>query len=95
MFGDDPELWPDWLDPRAVVISAGREGNLLVVREPYRALCGQYLFTVFGPVGGDGTRQRLGEGFCAGDLTVAPVKGAALPDLLFTEGRQQDPGDGS
>ena len=48
MFGEDPELWPDWLEPRAVLIAAGDE-TLLVVRQPYRAPCGQYLFSVFGP----------------------------------------------
>jgi hypothetical protein len=94
MFGDDPELWPDWLDPRAVLIPAGREGFLLVVREPYRAPCGQFLFTVFGPASVEGARNRLGPGFCAGDLAVAPVRGQSWPDLLFSEGHQQDPADG-
>jgi len=93
MFGADPELWPDWLDPRAVVISAGRDGTLLVVREPYRQSCGQYLFTVFGPQGVEGARNRLGAAFCAGDLVVAPVRGRGFPDLLFLEGHQRDPTD--
>lgn len=88
MFGDDPDLWPDWLDPRAVLIPAVRGGGtLLVVREPYRQPCGQYRFIIFGPPAGDGTRGQLGEGFCAGDLSVVPVSGHALPDLLFAEGR--------
>lgn len=94
MFGDDPELWPDWLDPRAVLIPAGREGSLLVVREPYRQSCGQYLFTVFGPLGVEGGRNRLGSGFCAGTLAFVPVLGRNLPDLLFSEGRQRDPANG-
>ncbi len=94
MFGEDPELWPDWLDPRAVLIPAGPEGALLVVREPYRQPCGQYLFTIFGPQGAEGARSRLGAAFCAGDLAVAPMRRQNLPDLLFSEGRQRDPTDG-
>jgi hypothetical protein len=94
MFGDDPDLWPDWLDPRAVLIPVGRDGSLLVVRQPYRMPCGQYLFTIFASPGPDGTRERLGSGFCAGDLAVAPVRGGGLPDLLFSEGYQQDASDG-
>jgi hypothetical protein len=94
MFGDDPELWPDWLDPGAVLIPAGNERSLLVVRQPYRAPCGPYLFIVFGPAGGAAGRERLGPGFCAGELLVSPVRGQSLPDLTFLEGRQQDPADG-
>ena len=93
MFGEDPDLWPDWLDPRAVLIPVGRDEALLVIREPYRALCGQYLFTVYGPAGSKGGRDRLGEPFCAGDLSVVPMRGSRLPDLLFSEGHQQDPAD--
>jgi hypothetical protein len=94
MFGDDPDLWPDWLDPRAVLIPAGRVGTLLVVREPYRAPCGQYLFTVFGPPGPQGGRERMGPGFCAGELSVAPMRGRDRPDLIFSEGHRQDSADG-
>lgn len=94
MFGDDPELWPDWLDPRAVLIPVGGGGSLLVVREPYREPCGQYLFTLFGPQGVEGARNRLGPGFCAGALSVLPMRGQRIPDLLFYEGYQRDPADG-
>ncbi len=93
MFGEDPELWPDWLDPRAVLIAAGREGALLIVREPYRQACGQYFFTIFGPQGSNGGRNRLGDGFCAGSLAVLPIKGRSFPDLIFSEGRQKEPAD--
>ncbi|MDR3439094.1 hypothetical protein [Telmatospirillum sp.] len=95
MFGDDPDLWPDWLNPGVVLLQAGGNRSLMVVREPYRAPCGQYLFVVFGPAAADGNRQRWGDGFCAGDLTVIPVRGSPLPDLLFAEGHQQDPADGT
>ncbi|PKU22256.1 hypothetical protein [Telmatospirillum siberiense] len=94
MFGEDPEFWPDWLDPRAVLLQAGGNQSLLVVREPYRQPCGQYLFIIFGPLTADGTRNRLGTGFCAGDMAVGPVRGRSFPDLLFSEGRQQNPADG-
>lgn len=92
MFGEDPELWPDWIDPAGVLVpTANRDGgNFLVVREPYRMACGQYMFIIFAPVGSDGTRSRLGEGFCGGSLAVQPVKGLRLPDLLLSEGRQRD-----
>lgn len=87
MLGDDPQLWPDWLDPRAALIPAERgRSAVLVVREPYRAPCGQYRFIIFGPAASDGSRPRLGDGFCAGALTVIPVAGRAVPDLLFAEG---------
>jgi hypothetical protein len=93
MFGDDPQLWPDWLEPRAVLIPVA-DGQLLVVRWPLRAPCGEYGFTVFGPVTAELTRRRLGIDFCAGSLTVIPVAGRGWPDLLFAEGRQQDPASG-
>lgn len=84
MFGADPALWPDWLEPRAALLPTG-DGPLLVVRQPVRAPCGQYLFTVFGPVSG-GRRARLGEDVCAGQLVVVPRGWGAWPDLLFQEG---------
>lgn len=94
MFGDDPELWPDWLDPRGVLLQAGGDKSLLVVREPYRQSCGEYLFIIFGPLGADGTRSRLGTGFCAGEMSYAQVRGLNFPDLLFSEGRQLNAADG-
>ncbi|MTJ81711.1 MAG: hypothetical protein F8N37_11930 [Telmatospirillum sp.] len=94
LFGEDPDLWPDWLDPRAIVITAGRSDTLLIVREPYRAPCGQFLFLIFGPPGTDGTRSRLGDGFCAGTLGIAPQRFQSMPDLIFSEGRRKDAADG-
>ena len=84
MFGADPTLWPDWLEPRAALVPTG-DGPLLVVRQPVHAPCGQYRFSVFAPVTG-GRRTRLGEDFCAGQLSVIPKPLADWPDLLFTEG---------
>ena len=84
MFGADPALWPDWLDPRAALVPAG-SGTLLVVRQPVQAPCGQYRFTVFATVSG-GRRARLGDDFCAGQLTVVPRRWFDWPDLLFSEG---------
>jgi len=84
MFGGDPSLWPDWLEPRATLVPTG-DGPLLVVRQPVRAPCGQYRFSVFAPVSG-GRRARLGEDFCAGQLSVMPRPLADWPDLLFAEG---------
>ncbi len=92
LFGDNPEWWPDWLEPQAVLVPA--HSDLLVVRAPLRAPCGQYQFTVFGPARADGNRDPLGAPFCAGALTVVPVAGRDLPDLLFSEGRRQDPDSG-
>jgi len=82
------------LGPRAVVIPVGRGGTLLVVREPYRAPCGQYLFTVFGLPLPQGGRGRMGPGFCAGELSVVPMRGREVPDLIFAEGHQPNPADG-
>jgi hypothetical protein len=93
MFGEDPELWPDWLNPRALLLPLGRNGTMLVVREPYRAPCGQFLFKIFGPTAADGVRQRLGADFCAGDLAVTPIRGRPFPDLIFAEGYQRDPAE--
>lgn len=95
MFGEDPDLWPDWLDPRGVLLKAGGNDSVLIVREPYRQACGQYLFILFGPRGADGTRQRLESGFCAGEMTVLQIKGRGMPDFLFSEGRRKNPADGT
>lgn len=92
-FGDNPVLWPDWLDPEAVLIPSGNQ-DILVVREPLHAPCGQFGFIVFGPVTNAGTRDRLDGEFCAGSLTVMPVWRRVIPDLLFAEGNQQDPATG-
>lgn len=93
MFGDNPQLWPDWLDPRAVLIPLARgQGDLLVVREPLHAPCGEYGFIVFGPPQADGSRSRLGDYFCAGALQVVPRQ--PLPDLVFSEGRVRDGDEG-
>lgn len=84
MFGGDPALWPDWLEPRAALVPTG-SGTLLVVRQPVQAPCGQYRFTVFAPVSG-GRRARLGPDFCAGQLTIVPLRWGDWPDLQFSEG---------
>ena len=81
-FGDNPELWPDWLEPVAVLIPVGRYRDVLIVREPMRLPCGSWGYTVFGPIPENGIRPPLGPRFCAGDLTIVP-QGRNLPDLQF------------
>ncbi len=94
-FGGNPGLWPDWLDPRAVLIPITHgQGDLLVIRQPLHAPCGQFGFTVFGPASPQGGRDRLGGDFCAGDLVVVPTPHRWLPDLRFVEGRQKDAATG-
>jgi hypothetical protein len=84
-FGDDPTLWPDWIDPKALLIPIGRRANFLVVREPQRTPCGEYRYTVFGPPDTEGHRPQLGQRFCAGDLQLTAVKGKTTPDLEFLQ----------
>jgi hypothetical protein len=92
-FGDDPDLWPDWIEPRALLVPFNR-GQLLIVREPLHAPCGEYGYTVFSAVTPEGTRLKLGDEFCAGDLQIIPAWGAAMPDLAFSEGQVKDPTSG-
>jgi hypothetical protein len=89
MFGDDPDLWPDWLDPRAVLIPYGSADTLLIVREPYRQPCGQFRFVIFGTPGANGARTQLGDGFCAGELAIQPMGFWSMPDLIFTGGHRR------
>jgi hypothetical protein len=89
MWGEDPDHWPEWIDPAALTVPAGN-GQLLIVRRPLRAPCGQYGFAVFSPVTPDRRRDKLGD-FCAGDLSVIAVPGRDLPDLLVAEGRMPGP----
>jgi hypothetical protein len=88
-FGDNPELWPDWIDPAALYAPTAEGDRLLIVRRPVHEPCGQYRFVVLSAVTPQLTRERLGE-FCAGDVDVVKAEGHALPNLLVTEGYQQD-----
>jgi hypothetical protein len=92
--GDDPALWPDWLDLRAALIPSGQGGEVMVVRTPWHRPCGWYKFTVLSEVTPDRTRARLGGDFCAGRVDVVPLPGRKRPDLVFSEGRQQDEASG-
>ncbi len=94
-WGDDPSLWPDWVDLRAVRLPTRSGGTLLVVRVPWHAPCGQYGITILGPVTPEGTRARLGADFCAGSIEVIPVAGLDLPDLVLREGRVEDAATGT
>jgi len=88
MWGDNPEFWPDWIDPAALYVPAG--GNrLLIVRRPLHAPCGQYGFALFSPLTPDRRRDKIGD-FCGGDLSVIAVPGLDWPDLLVLEGRLPD-----
>jgi hypothetical protein len=87
-FGDDPEQWPDWIDPAALYVPVGND-RLLIVRRPVHAPCGQYSFAMLSPITPALSRDKLGD-FCAGSLQVITVTGRAWPDFLVTEGRQQD-----
>ncbi len=94
-FGNNPSLWPDWLDPKAVLIpEVRRQGDLLVVRQPLHAPCGQFGFTIFGPATAEGWRARLGGDFCAGNLEVVPTARRGLPELRFLEGQEKNPATG-
>lgn len=84
MFGDDPALWPDWLEPQAAQLPASG-GAMLVVRQPVHAPCGQYRYSFFAPVSG-GRREKLGGDFCAGSLEVVPGPMQRLPDFWLREG---------
>lgn len=88
-FGDNPDLWPDWIDPAALYAPAADGGQLLIVRRPVHEPCGQYRFAILSTVTPQRTREKLGE-FCAGDIDVIKTRDHDLPDLLVTEGYQQD-----
>jgi hypothetical protein len=95
LFGDNPDYWPDWAEPRALLLPvATGKGNVLVVRQPRREPCGQFYYSVFGPPAGQGGRAKLGDDLCAGDLQAAGVPGRPLPDLILSEGRVRDPQTG-
>jgi hypothetical protein len=87
-FGDNPEQWPDWIDPAALYVPTAGD-RLLIVRRPVHDLCGQYRFAILSPVTPDLTRTTLGD-FCAGSVTVIPVEGREWPDLMLSEGRIPD-----
>ncbi len=88
-FGDNPDLWPDWIDPAALYVPTADGGRMLIVRRPVHEPCGQYRFAILGTVTPARTRETWGE-FCAGSIAVITVEGRSLPDLLIAEGRQQD-----
>jgi hypothetical protein len=88
MWGDDPQLWPDWIDPAALYVPVARN-RLLIVRRPLHAPCGQYGFAIFGPVTADLRRDRIGD-FCAGSIGVIAVTSRDWPDLMILEGRLPD-----
>jgi hypothetical protein len=87
-FGDNPELWPDWIDPEALYVPT-RTDRLLIVRRPIRAACGQYMFAILSPITPQLSRDKMGD-FCAGDLKVLDADGRDWPDLLLSEGKVQD-----
>lgn len=88
-FGDNPELWPDWIDPAALYAPTADGDRMLVVRRPAHEPCGQYRFAILGTVTQARTREKWGE-FCAGSVEVIKAEGHTLPDLLVSEGRQLD-----
>lgn len=92
MFGTDPALWPDWLDPRAVLYPL-RQGNLLIVRAPFRGVCGDYHFSVFGPVREDGNRGLLGDPMCSDGLAVELRRRQTIPDLVLKSVTLLQPND--
>ncbi len=83
-FGDDPRLWPDWLEVVGVMIPAGIDGNILIVRAPMLQACGGWGYTVFGPVNAADSRDRWGPEFCANTLFIVP-HGLGAPDIQFDE----------
>ena len=88
-FGDNPDLWPDWIDPAALYAPTADGQQMLIVRRPVHEPCGQYRFAILSPVTPARTRDKLGE-FCAGQIGIVKAGDHILPDLLVTEGRQQD-----
>jgi len=88
-FGDNPDLWPDWIDAAGLYVPTANGDRLLIVRRPVHEPCGQYKFAVLSTVTPARTREVWGD-FCAGSVDVIKVSGRALPDLLFAEGYQQD-----
>jgi len=87
-FGDQPEMWPDWIDPAALYVPV-KGDRLLIVRRPVHAACGQYRFAVLGTVTSALSRDKIGD-FCAGDIQVVTAEGRDWPDFLVREGRVQD-----
>ena len=88
-FGDNPDLWPDWIDPAALYAPTANGDRMLIVRRPVHEPCGQYRFAILSTVTPARTRETWGD-FCAGNVDVIKVSGRDLPDLLVTEGYQQD-----
>lgn len=88
-FGDNPELWPDWIDPAALFAPTADGDRMLIVRRPVHEPCGQYRFAILSTVTPARTREKWGD-FCAGSVDVVKAEGHSLPDLSVTEGRQQD-----
>ena len=87
-FGDDPEQWPDWIDPEALYVPAGND-RLLIVRRPVHEPCGEYKFAVLSTITPALSRDKIGD-FCAGELDVLAVPNRDWPDFYLTEGYQQD-----
>lgn len=85
MFGEDPALWPDWLDLRAVFIPPGHSDAVLVIRLPMRQACGPWGYVVLGAVGGDGARPQLGGRLCGNDLTLVNRPFHSLPDFQIDD----------
>lgn len=90
MFGDNPEQWPDWIEPAALWVPI-KGDFLLVARWPRREACGQFGYAIFGPVTAQGGRDKLGE-FCAGSLDILRTDAQDWPDFDFREGRSSEDG---
>ena len=88
LFGDNPDQWPDWIDPAALYVPVGRD-YALIVKRPVHEPCGQYKFTILSPVNGAQSRDKIGD-FCAGELDVLAVPNRDWPDFYVTQGYQQD-----
>jgi len=87
-FGDNPEQWPDWIDPEALYVPTGND-RLLIVRRPVHEPCGEFKFAVLSTITPALSRDKIGD-FCAGDLKVIAVEGHDWPDFQLSEGKVQD-----
>lgn len=96
MFGEDPSLWPDWLELTAIYAPKGKRRSVLIVRYPMRQACGPWGYVVLSPVDESGSRTVMGQHFCANDLSLGAPVWQSLPDLQFDrQGFQDASGDWS
>lgn len=91
MFGEDATLWPDWLEVDGAYVSSLWKGRpALLLRFPMKMDCGPWGYLFLGPSSRDGARARLGDSFCANEITLTDGFFQPLPDIQFDRQGVQD-----